>query len=347
MGSASRRLAGGVDPHDALALGLQRMSLSRPRVALFPHPEVVEAHYLDADESFGEVFTSTVRSTTDAEASAAAMSTVVEQIEHIHTGECFAAKIHRKANKSLDDVVTELQILSDLVCHPHIVQLYALYETPTTLIMVTELATGGPLLGHPAHKPNGTCPEPLAIQHVRGICEGVTHMHARCVAHCDLKPDNVMLFGPPHDLRVRIIGFGLAQTFTKHRRLRRVCGTSAYYSPEMVERYRGVEYDMNASYDKVIDVWGVGLIAYILLFGSNPFVRGCEHLTHEAILQEDIRIHFPVDSDVSHAAQACLRGLLDVSPEIRLSADAALQSDWLRRKSREEAVRSVLGAAAA
>ena len=329
---------------DFLAHFLEARGLMSARALVaFPHPDVVEAHSLEHHDLFAELF-ATVRCVGKG-GSAGAFN--VAEVEHYDTGERFAAKVKRKADTPFEEIVRELQILSGLVCHPNIVQLYAAYETPTSLIFVGELATGGRLLDHPGHRPDGTFPERLAIQQVRGICEGVAHLHARCVAHCDLKPDNVMLFGPRHDLRARIIGFGLAQTFTKHRRLRRVCGTSAYYSPEMVERYRGVEYDMNASYDKAIDVWGVGLIAYILLFGSNPFVRGCEHLTHEAILQEDIRIHFPVDSDVSHAAQACLCGLLDVSPEIRLSADAALQSDWLRRKSREEAVRSVLGAAAA
>jgi hypothetical protein len=53
------------------------------------------------------------------------------------------------------------------------------------------------------------------------------------------------------------------------------------------------------------------------------------------------------DSGVSHAATACLRGLLDIYPEVRTTAEAALESDWLRREARVEDVRPVLGAAAA
>ena len=310
----------------------------------FPHPDVVEAHSLEHDDLFAELF-ATVRCVGKG-GSAGAFN--VAEVEHYDTGERFAAKVKRKADTPFEEIVTELQILSGLVCHPNILQLYAAYETPTSLIFVGELATGGRLLDHPGHRPDGTFPERLAIQQVRGICEGVAHLHARCVAHCDLKPDNVMLFGPRHDLRARIIGFGLAQTFTNHRRrMRHVCGTSAYYSPEMVECYRGIEYDQNPGHDKAVDMWGVGLIAYILLFGSNPFVRGSKQLTHDAILHEDIRIHIRTDSGVSHAATACLRGLLDIYPEVRTTAEAALESDWLRREARVEDVRPVLGAAAA
>ena len=324
------------------------MNLSRATVAFASSPWSVAVLGLEHDDEFADRF-STVRSLGEGPAPSHASKAV--EVEHQDTGERFAAKIYRKADTSLDDIVTELEILSELVCRPNVVRLHAAYETPTSMIFVAELATGGRLLEHPGHRPDRTCPELLAIEHVSGICEGVAHMHAKGVAHCDLKPDNVMLFGPPDHLCVRIIGFGLAQTFTNEKRqMHRVCGTSAYYSPEMVECYRGAEYlsyGRVPGYDKAIDMWGVGLIAFILLFGSNPFERASERLMHDAIQQEDIRIHFPIDSNVSAAAKQCIRSLLTVSPEVRITAAAALESDWLRRRTRDKEERSGLGAAAA
>ena len=49
-----------------------------------------------------------------------------------------------------------------------------------------------------------------------------------------------------------------------------VCGTHHYLAPELVRCDRGEI----SSYDRSVDVWGIGLIAFIMLFGFNPFL--CE-----------------------------------------------------------------------
>lgn len=49
-----------------------------------------------------------------------------------------------------------------------------------------------------------------------------------------------------------------------------VCGTHHYLAPELVRCDRGEI----SSYDCSVDVWGIGLIAFIMLFGFNPFL--CE-----------------------------------------------------------------------
>ena len=50
-----------------------------------------------------------------------------------------------------------------------------------------------------------------------------------------------------------------------------VCGTHHYLAPELVRCDRGEI----SSYDRSVDVWGIGLIAFIMLFGfMNPFL--CE-----------------------------------------------------------------------
>ena len=42
-----------------------------------------------------------------------------------------------------------------------------------------------------------------------------------------------------------------------------------YLAPELVQCDRG----QLQGYDKAIDMWGVGLLAFIMLYGFNPFAR--------------------------------------------------------------------------
>ena len=96
-----------------------------------------------------------------------------------------------------------------------------------------------------------------------------------------------------------------------------VCGTHHYLAPELVKCDRG---EIEA-YDKAVDVWGIGLIAYIMLFGHaeitprsvagraaaleppsvvcryNPFLRDSNMATHEAIVL--CKYSFPKDDNIS------------------------------------------------
>ena len=61
--------------------------------------------------------------------------------------------------------------------------------------------------------------------------------------------------------------------------MRTICGTHKYLAPELVQTDRG----QLQGYDKAIDMWGVGLLAFIMLFGFNPFDQSDIPLTHAAI----------------------------------------------------------------
>jgi len=80
-------------------------------------------------------------------------------------------------------------------------------------------------------------------------------------------------------------------------------------------------------YGKAVDMWGVGLMAYIMLFGTNPFKRESQMKTHNAILSLDWS--FPKHTDVSAEAKSFISNLLTKSPEQRMTASKALAHAWL------------------
>ena len=80
-------------------------------------------------------------------------------------------------------------------------------------------------------------------------------------------------------------------------------------------------------YDKAIDMWGVGLLGFIMLFGFNPFARETQRETHNAITRCDWS--FPDGFNVSQKAMTFIGSLLKKSPEERLTAAQGLHSPWL------------------
>ena len=95
------------------------------------------------------------------------------------------------------------------------------------------------------------------------ILAGVAHMHARGIAHRDLKMENVLLDGAG---RVRIADFGLAIQVRSDRVGERVCtvacGSELYAAPEI---WRG-------AYDPFpVDVWSIAVMLYALHLDAAPF----------------------------------------------------------------------------
>lgn len=239
----------------------------------------------------------------------------VKEIEHLGTRERFAAKIMDKdpMNNDMDDMVREVQILS-MLRHRNIICLYAAYETPRKLYLITELADGGELI----QKSGDTYPEAVAMRYTRTICEAIAYMHGAHVSHRDLKPENVLLGGPQRST-IKIVDMGLSRPYDRQL-MTTICGTHKYLAPELVECDRGTL----RGYDQTVDVWGVGLLAYIMLFGTNPFAKDSTPNTHDAILKCD----YNIPSSASELAKGFIRKTVCRKARDRPSAANALAHEW-------------------
>ena len=62
---------------------------------------------------------------------------------------------------------------------------------------------------------------------------------------------------------IKIIDFGLSNTYKTDETLKTACGSPCYAAPEMVagKRYNGL----------MVDIWSMGVIMYALVCGYLPF----------------------------------------------------------------------------
>ncbi len=118
------------------------------------------------------------------------------------------------------------------------------------------------------------------------------------------------------DSDVKIIDFGLSAVSLQECQGK--VGTAYYMAPEILK---------GENYDEKIDIWSLGVILYLLLFGVLPFSGRTREELNRSILEKDLV--FPENSPVSSEARKFLRELLIKNPCERLSASQALGSNWI------------------
>jgi serine/threonine protein kinase len=245
---------------------------------------------------------------------------VVKEGTQKETGRSYAIKIVSKAKLLKGEeakLKEEISIMQELK-HPNIIRLYDVFTEPD-YFLVTEKMAGGDLLS----RINGVSflGELQGRRICKSILEAVRYMHSKKIAHRDLKPENLLLDSDSDDAVVKLADFGFAKREKWPNSFTTMCGTANYVAPEIL---RAVPYGIAA------DLWSVGIIAYIVLVGYQPF-RGED----EDILQHQIRdgvFKFDEDiwSDITNEAKSFISSVLKVDPVERLSANEAVAHDWFK-----------------
>ncbi|HBP22513.1 MAG TPA: serine/threonine protein kinase, partial [Planctomycetes bacterium] len=125
----------------------------------------------------------------------------------------------------------ELQTLSRLPPHPHLVRLLDAGAHQGAHYTVSELVAGDTLEDRLRA---GPLPVADALRLARELAQALIAVHAQGVLHRDLKPDNVLLRAS--DGAALLTDFGLAldleATYTRVTRSHALMGTPGYWAPE-------------------------------------------------------------------------------------------------------------------
>lgn len=90
------------------------------------------------------------------------------------------------------------------------------------------MATGGELFNYIVNKQR--LGEEEACGFFQQIISGVEYLHRIGVTHRDLKPENLLL---DFNNQIKIIDFGLSNTYARGELLKTACGSPCYAAPEV------------------------------------------------------------------------------------------------------------------
>ncbi|XP_048487957.1 serine/threonine-protein kinase par-1 isoform X3 [Plutella xylostella] len=196
--------------------------------------------------------------------------------------------------------------------HPHVVRLYQVMESASTIYLVTEYAPSGEIFDHLVSK--GRMPEPEAARAFAQMVAAVGYCHANGIVHRDLKAENLLL---DKHMNIKLADFGFSNEFRAGAALATWCGSPPYAAPELFE---GRHYDGPKA-----DIWSLGVVLYVLVCGALPFDGGTLHELRAAVLAGKFRIPYFMSQECEHL----IRHMLVVDPERRLSLRAVARHRWL------------------
>ncbi len=205
--------------------------------------------------------------------------------------------------------------------HPNIAQVYDAAPAGEGFYIAMEYVPGDSLRQRLSRATR--LPASLALEILKEVCRGLATAHRIEIIHRDLKPENLMLSDSGDDrCSVKILDFGIAIVDNKDADsvdtgVGRVAGTVAYMSPEQLEARR---------LTPATDVYSLGVIAYEMLTGKNPFIT--DSVARTAMNHLTITPHPIRDSigDVPQDLEAAISKALEKDPRARF----ATAEDFLR-----------------
>ncbi|XP_056663530.1 striated muscle preferentially expressed protein kinase isoform X2 [Monodelphis domestica] len=241
---------------------------------------------------------------------------VVRACRENATGRSFVAKIVPYAAEGKQRVLQEYEVLRSLH-HERLMSLHEAYITPRYLVLIAESCGNRELLCGLSERFRYS--EDDVATYVVQLLQGLEYLHDHHVLHLDIKPDNLLL---AQDNALKIVDFGSAQPYSPQalQPLGHRTGTLEYMAPEMVK---------GEPIGSATDIWGVGVLTYIMLSGRSPFYEPDPRETEARIVggRFDAFLLYP---NTSQSAALFLRKVLSVHPWSRPSLQDCLAHPWLQ-----------------
>nr|AML76505.1 putative LOV domain-containing protein [Curio rowleyanus] len=264
----------------------------------------------------------------------------VHLVELCGTGEFFAMKAMDKGvminRNKVHRACAERDIL-DVLDHPFLPALYASFQTPSHVCLITDYCPGGELFMLLDRQPMKVLKEDAVRFYAAEVLVALEYLHCQGIIYRDLKPENVLIQSTGH---VALTDFDLScltsckpqllipeisekKKKKKHNKSQQnpifiaepvrasnsFVGTEEYIAPEIIS---------GAGHSSAVDWWALGILLYEMFYGYTPFRGKTRQRTFANVLHKDLK--FPGSIPVSLEAKQLIYRLLHRDPKNRLGS---------------------------
>lgn len=115
---------------------------------------------------------------------------------------------------------------------------------------------------------------------------------------------------------IKIVDFGLSNTYKSGETLKTACGSPCYAAPEMIagKRYHGL----------MADIWSLGVILYAMVCGYLPFEDPNTNKLYKKILACD----YLIPGFITPQSKDLIKKILNTDPNKRLKIEQIRQHEW-------------------
>lgn len=241
---------------------------------------------------------------------------IVTLVEDQSTHQKYAAKIISKADIENQNIVhlvmDEIDILKT-ISHPNIIKFYQNFGVINNLgeeyiVIITEYCQRGDLFDFVYNSSFENENEKKKVFY--GIAKGVEYLHNRGIAHCDIKPENILL---DNNMIPKLCDFGFSKrSIISSNEL--ISGTIRFSSPELL--VNGVVNFLKA------DIWALGITYYFLSLLDFPFNARNNDIAIHQIKNGCLSI------DQSDKLQKLVGRCIKMIPEERASINEILNDEF-------------------
>jgi serine/threonine protein kinase len=194
--------------------------------------------------------------------------------------------------------------------HPNIVKIHDILYEPDFVFVFLDLCACDLLtfiVNHPSAFPS--IYRPIIIH----ILKGLEYLHARGIAHRDIKPDNILL---TQSNDAKLADFGNCEVVNQAGEPK-AGGTIIYAAPEIFLKSSTVGIKA--------DIWSFGIVLFVMFAGQLPWQDGDRDVLVDQITHRRVSSAFLIPRDAEGLFQRCT----ELDPAKRPSVTELLKDPWL------------------
>ena len=171
-------------------------------------------------------------------------------------------------------------------------------------------------------------PEKISAKIFLKIISTVKYLHSNNIAHCDIKPENILL---DKNYNPKLSDFGFSQSFNREKGdylLHQFNGTNIYCAPEtrkaFVKGFDGVKND----------IFSLGVLLFVITIGDFPFGRASySDEKYKFIIKKNYNRFWEYFSniEISEEFKDLINNLICDTPSQRLDIEQILEHPWMQK----------------